>query len=254
MLDEKAIQVYVKIVLDTVDQLLRWQPENHNFDCCKDDWCPYELGGVGVILLFNKKKIIVFSPINDDYAMKSEGTIEEQEGKRRFFNEIDACFSIGEPFDGMYALYKIIKEPLFNNNINKDGQDHKNLERAISPAIIEKYSLSLKNGRYYSPNGIFFMLPCDGQESSSGGCYIATAVYGSYDCPQVWTLRRFRDFKLANSAGGRLFIKAYYAISPTLVRWFGKTTWFNHLWRRRLDKMVERLHKNGYADTPYNDK
>ena len=27
--------------------------------------------------------------------------------------------------------------------------------------------------------------------SSSGGCYVATAVYGSYDCPQVWTLRRF---------------------------------------------------------------
>ncbi len=25
------------------------------------------------------------------------------------------------------------------------------------------------------------------------GCYIATCVYGSYDCPEVWTLRRFRD-------------------------------------------------------------
>ncbi len=23
----------------------------------------------------------------------------------------------------------------------------------------------------------------------SGGCYVATTVYGSYDCPQVWTLR-----------------------------------------------------------------
>ena len=28
---------------------------------------------------------------------------------------------------------------------------------------------------------------------SSGPCYVATAVYGSYDCPEVWTLRRFRD-------------------------------------------------------------
>ena len=25
------------------------------------------------------------------------------------------------------------------------------------------------------------------------GCYIATCVYENYDCPQVWTLRRFRD-------------------------------------------------------------
>lgn len=29
--------------------------------------------------------------------------------------------------------------------------------------------------------------------SSNNGCYIATCVYGSYDCPQVWILRRFRD-------------------------------------------------------------
>lgn len=29
------------------------------------------------------------------------------------------------------------------------------------------------------------------------GCYVATAVYHSYNCPQVWTLRRFRDGVLA---------------------------------------------------------
>ena len=29
---------------------------------------------------------------------------------------------------------------------------------------------------------------------SNGACYVATAVYGSYDCPEVWTLRRFRDY------------------------------------------------------------
>ena len=41
------------------------------------------------------------------------------------------------------------------------------------------------------------------------GCYVATAVYGSYDCPQVWTLRRFRDHTLAASWYGRAFIRAY---------------------------------------------
>ena len=55
------------------------------------------------------------------------------------------------------------------------------------------------------------------------GCYIATAVYGSYDCPQVWTLRRFRDHTLAASWYGRTFLHAYYAVSPTLVKWFGRT-------------------------------
>ena len=59
--------------------------------------------------------------------------------------------------------------------------------------------------------------------ASNGGCYVATAVYGSYDCPQVWTLRRYRDYTLAETWLGRLFILLYYAISPTLVKWFGET-------------------------------
>lgn len=85
-------------------------------------------------------------------------------------------------------------------------------------------------------------------------CYIATCVYGSYDCPQVWTLRRFRDYTLDETWYGRLFIKCYYAISPTLVKWFGETKWFREFWKTRLDKMVTDLNKNGVKDTYYNDK
>ena len=36
-----------------------------------------------------------------------------------------------------------------------------------------------------------------GGNSSSGGCYIATAVYGSYDAPAVRTLRRFPAMRLS---------------------------------------------------------
>lgn len=86
------------------------------------------------------------------------------------------------------------------------------------------------------------------------GCYIATCVYGSYDCPQVWTLRRYRDFVLAETWYGRLFIKTYYAISPTIVKWFGKTEWFKKLWKNKLDKMVAKLQEQGYESTEYNDK
>src|SRR5699024_9019409 len=89
---------------------------------------------------------------------------------------------------------------------------------------------------------------------SSGGCYVATAVYGSYDCPDVWTLRRFRDDTLAASWYGRSLIRLYYAVSPTLVRWFGPTAWFRRLWHRRLDELVKKLRQQGVADTPYRDR
>lgn len=92
------------------------------------------------------------------------------------------------------------------------------------------------------------------QKEKSGGCYIATAVYGSYDCPQVWTLRRFRDLTLKRTWYGRLFIRIYYAVSPTLVKCFGDANWFKNFWKPMLDRMVNALNANGVNDKPYEDK
>ena len=85
------------------------------------------------------------------------------------------------------------------------------------------------------------------------GCYVATAVYGSYDCPQVWTLRRYRDYVLAATWGGRMFVRIYYAISPTLVKWFGNSHWFKGIWRKVLDKKVAKLQSCGFDNSPYTD-
>lgn len=89
--------------------------------------------------------------------------------------------------------------------------------------------------------------------SKKSGCYVATCVYGSYDCPPVWTLRRFRDDILSKSVLGRCFIKFYYAASPTIVRIFGKTLWFHKMWKPLLDKMVKELSDRGIENTPYKD-
>lgn len=88
----------------------------------------------------------------------------------------------------------------------------------------------------------------------ASGCYVATAVYGSYDCPEVWTLRRFRDYDLAETWYGRTFVSVYYAVSPFFVRHFGETKWFKKMWRGKLDRMVSRLQAKGYESTPYEDR
>lgn len=87
----------------------------------------------------------------------------------------------------------------------------------------------------------------------SGGCYIATAVYGSYDCPEVWILRRFRDDVLAKTVFGRAFIRAYYAISPSIVKRYSKRKTFNAFWRTVLSRFVDALRKHGFSDSPYED-
>ena len=84
-------------------------------------------------------------------------------------------------------------------------------------------------------------------------CYIATCVYGSYDCPEVWTLRRFRDYTLAKTWHGRAFIHTYYALAPTLVKLFGDTKWFKTVWQSLLDRKVKALNDEGIENTPYQD-
>lgn len=62
------------------------------------------------------------------------------------------------------------------------------------------------------------------------GCFIATACYGDYDAVEVVVLRQFRDQRLMNSLKGRLFVKFYYAVSPTIARKLEKS--------ERLKKMI----------------
>ena len=107
----------------------------------------------------------------------------------------------------------------------------------------EGYETARRNSRRSSTSG-----------SSSDGCYIATAVYGSYDCPEVWTLRRFRDEVLRASVLGRLFIRSYYAVSPGLVRHLGSKPLFQKPVKMALDSFVSILKKAGFRDTPYHGR
>jgi hypothetical protein len=87
----------------------------------------------------------------------------------------------------------------------------------------------------------------------SGGCYVATAVYGSYDSPPVWVLRRWRDEVLQTSAIGRAAIHIYYWVSPRLVTTLGQRRGFTASVRFVLDRLVRKLERSGFSHLPYQD-
>lgn len=98
--------------------------------------------------------------------------------------------------------------------------------------------------RYGSPAG----------STSGPGCFIATAVYGAYDEPQVRVLRRWRDETLRSTRAGEAIVHSYYAVSPLLVNRLGTSRWFIAPVRAALDLIVARLSKAGVDDGPYVDR
>jgi len=105
------------------------------------------------------------------------------------------------------------------------------IDRLYAEKIPEDISTesSMQKRRYKDPN------------VKISRCYIATAVYGSYDAPEVIVLRRFRDEVLSKSLFGRAFIRTYYAISPPLAKRLEKAGRMNRMVRRMLDSFVRRL-------------
>ena len=121
------------------------------------------------------------------------------------------------------------------------------------------YDSGLGSSKHYDRNGRQVGYSYDSGHSSShysgeGGCYIATCVYGTYDCPQLWTLRRFRDEVLSKYKLGRKFIRFYYQTSPSLVERYGNTKLFNVFWKNILDVFVRYLNNNNIDSSKYEDK
>ena len=83
---------------------------------------------------------------------------------------------------------------------------------------------------------------------AGGGCFIATAVYGDYDHPQVRVLRRFRDQILMKSAVGERFVRWYYRVGPGVAKYVKNNLLVSFGFRVLCDCLIDILRMNTKND------
>lgn len=150
----------------------------------------------------------------------------------------------------IYWYVEICTVRRYKTGYNQYGATYNNIsyKDSLRQPILAKYDQYVAFLKQYDPT---YVAPKIARKGA--GCYVATCVYGSYDCPEVWLLRRYRDYKLNNVWYGRIFIKIYYRLSPSVVNRFGNKRWFNNIFRKKLGKMVRKLESKGYDSSPYKD-
>lgn len=80
--------------------------------------------------------------------------------------------------------------------------------------------------------------PSTSDGNDGGGCFIATAAYGSYLDPHVVTLRGFRDRYLLTNGPGRAFVAWYYRESPPFAELIRQRPWMRVTARILLTPLV----------------
>jgi hypothetical protein len=70
--------------------------------------------------------------------------------------------------------------------------------------------------------------------AGGGGCFIATAVYGSPTAEQLNVLREFRDAVLLESTAGSQLVSLYYKLSPPVADFISGNSFLRTLVRELL--------------------
>ena len=93
------------------------------------------------------------------------------------------------------------------------------------------------NGTPVDSSGTIRVLP-PYTSDGSGGCFIATAAYGTAMEPHVAILRQFRDRYLLKTGSGRALVDLYYRYSPPLAGFIASSSFLKLLTRTVLLPLV----------------
>ncbi|MEM4188388.1 MAG: CFI-box-CTERM domain-containing protein [Candidatus Hadarchaeum sp.] len=80
-------------------------------------------------------------------------------------------------------------------------------------------------------------------ERRGGGCFIATAAFGTSMAHEINVLRSFRDNYLMRESAGRSFISLYYRVSPTVAKLISRSRALKFITRMLLLPIVKAVQR-----------
>ena len=131
--------------------------------------------------------------------------------------------------DGEIGVGNISEEVLFKDEANNDYREAVGASSIDMGNPADPYALEPEPNGDRINMGAFGNTPYATEGSPAGssgkykgmnnGCFIATAVYGNYNHPNVLVLRNFRDKYLVTNVPGRCFVNWYYKVSPPIAEY-----------------------------------
>lgn len=198
-----------------------------------------------------------YSNVQQYVLQLQKETLQDQEAQKKYSYWISKFESaVGKEGYGIkhVGIYNIVKRDLYPSGVDKskyvfeivtDENRKKYLDTAYQLAPQDKKAsvkeIMHQNTEKAYPRAVQIKSELEKEQRRIGWCYIATAVYGSYDAPETMILRKYRDEHLLTNLFGRLFVKSYYFLSPPIARYLKNAKKVNHVVKLILNVIVKKL-------------
>jgi hypothetical protein len=136
---------------------------------------------------------------------------------------VGSCFPAGAGMSINWNAYAI-KDP-FSYALNWSGSDGLSglgemIEKAYTTEGVKTGTVTVSGGG--ETHSFTCQATTASTTSSGGGCFIATAAFGSDLEKEVVTLRNFRDKELLTTKLGTKFVQTYYKVSPPIATYIAE--------------------------------